>query len=66
MITNTSKLDYRSLNNLFKLKRLSSLNNDIESKELEISRLKKYRQDSENENNFLVAINEKFKYNNLI
>lgn len=47
---------------LFKFKRLSSLNIDIESKELEISRLKKYRQDSENENNFLVAINEKLKY----
>lgn len=48
---------------LKKFKRLSSLNIDIESKELEISRLKKYRQDSENENNFLVTINEKLKYN---
>ena len=40
---------------------MSSLNNDIDLKELEIGRLKKKVSDNDNENNLLLANNEKLK-----
>ncbi len=43
--------------------RISSLNNDLESKELEINRFKKKHQDAENQNSTLNATVEKLKYN---
>lgn len=46
---------------LLNKKRVSSLNNDIDLKELEIGRLKKKVSDNDNENNLLLANNEKLK-----
>ena len=47
--------------NINLLFRLSSLNNDIDSKDLEINRLKKKNQDFENDNNLLSIEKENLK-----
>ncbi len=57
------KIFKRDYFNLIFLKpnRISSLNNDIENKDLEVNSLKKKYQNSENEKNNLVTKNEKLK-----